>query len=197
MPFAGLANLGRRPPAFPGLEPGGYAAILADPPWHWAARSAAGEGRSARRHYQTMDLDRLAALPVASLARPHCALFLWVVDPMLPAGLALLEAWGFAFKTVAFTWVKRTSSGRAAYGTGYWTRANPEQVLLGVRGQPRRRSAGVPQLLEAPVREHSRKPDAVAERVEQLVDGPYCELFARARRPGWASWGDQVGRFGS
>jgi N6-adenosine-specific RNA methylase IME4 len=180
---------------FATLEPGGYAAILADPPWQWQARSAAGEGRSAARHYRTMDLGRLAALPVDALARQHCALFLWVVDPMLPRGLELLERWGFRFATVAFTWVKRSSSGRPAFGAGYWTRANPEMCLLGTRGHPRRRSAGVPQLLEAPVREHSRKPDEIAERIETLVDGPYLELFARAPRPGWASWGDQVGKF--
>lgn len=183
------------PCAFARLEPGGFGAILADPPWQWTARSAAGEGRSATRHYRTRDLEYLAALPVGRLARPDCALFLWVVDPMLSAGLALLERWGFRFATVAFTWVKRTAAGRAAFGCGYWTRANPEMCLLGTRGRPRRRSAGVPQLLEAPVREHSRKSDEVAERIEALVDGPYVELFARVRRPGWASWGDQLDRF--
>jgi N6-adenosine-specific RNA methylase IME4 len=67
--------------------------------------------------------------------------------------------------------------------------------LLGTRGRPRRRSAAVPQLLEAEIREHSRKPETAYERIEQLVDGPYLELFSRSSRPGWTCWGNEVGKF--
>jgi N6-adenosine-specific RNA methylase IME4 len=56
-------------------------------------------------------------------------------------------------------------------------------------------SAGVRELIVAPVREHSRKPDETYQRIEQFCAGPYVELFARQRRPNWDSWGDQVGKF--
>ncbi len=80
-------------------------------------------------------------------------------------------------------------------GCGYWTRANPEICLLGTRNNPKRISRAVRQLIVAPRREHSRKPDEARARIEQLVAGPYCELFARDRRPGWEAWGAEVGQF--
>jgi N6-adenosine-specific RNA methylase IME4 len=81
-------------------------------------------------------------------------------------------------------------------GTGYWTRANPELCLLFTRGKPKRLSAAVRKLMIAPRREHSRKPDQQYQDIEQLVGGPYLELFARTEREGWTSWGNQTGKFG-
>jgi N6-adenosine-specific RNA methylase IME4 len=121
-------------------------------------------------------------------------LFLWATDPLLPRALDVIEAWGFVYKTVAFTWVKTNRTGRGFFtGLGYWTRANPEICLLATRGNPRRVGRDVPRLLIAPRREHSRKPDEVYGRIERLVPGPYLELFARARRPNWTAWGAEVG----
>jgi N6-adenosine-specific RNA methylase IME4 len=181
---------------FAGLRPVHYGAILADPPWRFSARSDKGQGRAPERHYPTMTLADIKALPVQLLAAEHCALFLWVCDPLLPQGLEVMRAWGFTFKTVAFTWAKRTrrDSGWHA-GLGYWTRGNPETCLLGTIGAPARQARDVRQLIVAPLREHSRKPEEVRDGVERLVPGPYCELFARSARPGWHAWGNQVGRF--
>jgi N6-adenosine-specific RNA methylase IME4 len=67
--------------------------------------------------------------------------------------------------------------------------------MLFTRGKPKRQSASVRQLIEAPRREHSRKPDEIHDRIEALVPGPYCELFARAPREGWDVWGNQTERF--
>jgi len=138
-------------------------------------------------------LADIKALPVGDWAAADCALFLWITDPSLPQALEVIEAWGFVYKTVAFTWAKTTKDGAGfPIGCGYWTRANPEQCLLATRGRPQRLSRAVPQLIVAPRREHSRKPDEVYERIEVLVPGPYLELFARAPREGWHSWGFEV-----
>jgi N6-adenosine-specific RNA methylase IME4 len=170
-----------------------YAVILADPPWTFATYSRKGKGRSAEAHYDCMSLADIRALPVADWAAPDCALFLWVTDPSLPQALEVIAAWGFVYKTVAFTWAKTTKNGAGfPIGCGYWTRANPEQCLLATRGRPQRLSRAVPQLIVAPRREHSRKPDEAYERIEALVPGPYLELFARAPREGWHSWGYEV-----
>ena len=32
--------------------------------------------------------------------------------------------------------------------------------------------------------------------IEALYAGPYAELFARQRRPGWDAWGNEVDKFG-
>lgn len=178
-----------------------YRAILADPPWHFDA----GGDRGPSDHYDTMSVDEIAALPVSHLAAGDCVLFMWVTDPLLPAGLEVMRAWGFDYRTVAFTWAKtRRKHGTLEVaptdwhmGTGYWTRANPEMCLLGATGRPSPRpdATNVKQLVVAPRREHSRKPPQVHERIEALVEGPYLELFARERRPGWAAWGNDVDHF--
>jgi MT-A70 len=70
-------------------------------------------------------------------------------------------------------------------------------VVLGHNGKGYQRQAmDVAQVLHAPVREHSRKPDEFAARIERLVgDVPRLELFAREQRPGWISWGNELEKF--
>jgi N6-adenosine-specific RNA methylase IME4 len=180
---------------FSDLSPSHYGVILADPPWSFAVRSAKGTGRSAEKHYPTMPIAEIKALPVADLAAKDAVLLMWVTDPFLEAGFDVLKAWGFKFKTVGFYWGKTNKNGSPFTGTGYWTRANPEQCLLATRGHPKRQDKGVPRLIMSQRREHSRKPDEVYGLVERLCSGPYVELFARSARPGWDAWGNQVGRF--
>lgn len=182
---------------------GTYRVIYADPPWSFATYSARGKGRTADAHYDTLDLDGIRALPVADWAAADCVLFLWATDPLLPAALDVVRAWGFTYKTVGFYWAKLNPKAPPLAlterdfftGMGFWTRANPEPCLLATRGRPQRRSAGVRRLVVSPRREHSRKPDEVAARIEALVDGPYLEMFARSARPGWDVWGNQVDLF--
>jgi N6-adenosine-specific RNA methylase IME4 len=178
-----------------------YRVILADPPWQFATYSAKGKGRSAEAHYDCMSYEQLGALPVNEWAASDCVLLMWVTDPMLAHGLDLMGLWGFTYKTVGFYWAK-TNVYTEGYigpldrafpiGTGYWTRANPEQCLLATRGHPKRINADVRKLIVSPRREHSRKPDEIYERIERLCAGPYLELFARQRREGWDSLGNEV-----
>jgi N6-adenosine-specific RNA methylase IME4 len=171
-------------------------ALLVDPPWYWKARSAAGDGRSANQHYAVMSLDDLKAYPVREMAAPDSWLFLWVVSSMLPDGLEVMSAWGFEYSSTAFVWVKQNKAGdRFITGMGMTTRKGAEICLLGKRGHPRIRAHDVRELIVAPRREHSRKPDEQYERIERLVDGPYLELFARNRRPGWISLDDEIKKF--
>lgn len=179
-----------------------YGAILIDPPWAFKAWSGSAlPSRVADSHYQTMTMEDIAALPVAEQAADDCALFCWVVWPSLPDALAIIEAWGFTYKTCGFCWVKGNSlplfpdDFKDKMGLGYWTRANSEVCLLATRGKPKRKNADVRQVIQAPLREHSRKPDEIYERIERLVDGPYLEMFARQRWPGWDSWGNEVGKY--
>src|SRR4029079_10775122 len=123
--------------------------------------------------------------------------------PVLEWSLRTITAWGFAYKTGGFVWAKAHAGQIEMFqdevqplmGTGYWTRANTEVCLLATRGKPKRLNADVRQAIIAPRREHSRKPDGIHERIERLVAGPYLELFARQRRPGWDCWGNEVDKF--
>jgi N6-adenosine-specific RNA methylase IME4 len=172
-------------------------ALLVDPPWSWKARSSKGDGRSACQHYSVMSLDDLKAYPpVFEMAAADSWLFLWVVSSMLPAGLEVMRAWGFEYSSSAFVWVKQNKAGDGfVTGMGMTTRKGAEICLLGKRGSPRIRAHDVRELIISPRREHSRKPDEQYERIERLCDGPYVELFARQRRHGWISLGDEIDRF--
>lgn len=217
------------------LPNGPYDCILSDPPWTFATYSAKGKGRSPEQHYPCMSLAEIHALgaDVQRIAAKDCALFLWVTMPLLPQGIEVMRSWGFVFKTCAFTWAKvapLTAADSIPYvstagscaeqhgyvtvkpqiGTGYWTRANAELCLLGTRGHPKRVDSGVPQLILAPRREHSRKPTETYGRIERLMgdevdDGGTTmrhtrpirrlEMFSRETRPGWDSWGLETGKF--
>lgn len=188
---------------FEPLTLGYYAAIVADPPWLFRVRSAAGEGRSASRHYRTMAARDLALLKVQTLAAPDAWLFLWSTGPHLPEALSLMGWWGFLYSGIAFCWVKTNPHAPTMFldsasfhlGLGYTTRHNVELCLLGRRGRPKRLRKDVRELLIAPRREHSRKPDEFYDRVRAFAPGPYLELFAREVRPGFEAWGDEIAKF--
>lgn len=181
---------------FAALRPLSYGAILADPPWRYDLRSPAGEGKSPQAQYSCMTLDAIKALPVSHLAAPDCLLAMWATAPMLPHAIETMAAWGFRFVT-AGAWAKQSSTGtKWSFGTGYVLRSAAEFWLIGSLGRPPYRSRSVRNLIVAPVREHSRKPDDLHGMIEALVTGPYLELFARERRPGWDVWGNQTDKFG-
>ena len=177
------------------LPSGPFGCILADPPWAFNSWSHDGvlPSRTAKPHYGTMTADELRALPIGDLAAPDCALFMWIVDYHIPQALAVGEAWGFTFKTAVFQWVKSREHYNPVPGMGYWTRKQTEQCWLFTRGSPKRLSKGVEQIIYCPRGQHSAKPDIQYERIEALVGGPYLELFARSKRPGWSAWGNEVG----
>ncbi len=186
------------------MSPRLYSAFLADPPWAYRDSADAGE-RGAAHKYATMSLANICALPVPRIAADDCALFLWATPPMLREAFAVMDAWGFGYRTIAFTWVK-TAGDRwvskerrpyldvnLAWGMGNWTRANAEHVLLGIRGRPKRVSAAVHSVVIAPRGRHSEKPREVGRRIVELLgDVPRVELFARERSAGWSAWGDEV-----
>lgn len=191
---------------FGDLKRNHYGAIYADPPWGfqtWSGPEKKVASRGMVAPYQTMEMADISAVPVNELAADDCCLFMWVVWPTMPEALRVMDSWGFEYKTCAFAWMKADQYKLFALeedvymGLGYWTRANSEVCLLGTRGNAKRRDNGIRQGIIEPKRGHSRKPDCVYERIERLVAGPYVELFARSRRPGWDAWGNEVGKFGS
>lgn len=172
-----------------------YGAILADPPWRFENYSEKGEVKNPVAHYECMNVGDLAEIQVGHIAAPDCALFLWATAPMLPEALATMTAWGFKFKS-AGAWIKQSKSGdKLAFGTGYIWRSAVEFILVGVNGAPTWRSKSERNAIEAPIREHSRKPDEIYTKIEAMTAGPRIELFARAERDGWDAWGNEIGRF--
>jgi len=173
---------------------GQFTTILADPPWQFQNRTGkvAPEHRRLLR-YPTMELREIMDLPVARLAAAQSHLYLWVPNALLQEGLKVMEAWGFTYKTNLVWYKIRKDGGPDGRGVGFYFRNVTEMVLFGVRGQMRTLAPGRKQVnvILAQKREHSRKPDQIYDIIEACSPGPYLELFARFRRPGWTQWGNE------
>jgi N6-adenosine-specific RNA methylase IME4 len=170
-----------------------YPVILADPPWKFELfdGTASNFSGAAGCHYPTMPTEEICRLPVGDLATPDAVLFLWSTQVHLPDAWRVLEAWGFEYVT-HMIWVKDKP------GLGHWVRNQHEVLIIARRGDMRTPLPAnrPPSVIEAPRREHSRKPDQIYELIERMFPGlPKIELFARTRREGWEAWGAEVGKF--
>lgn len=180
-----------------------YSIVYADPPWEYNVWSKKGKGRSAESHYPTQSINYLQSLNVPAICLDNCVLLMWATFPCLLDAFKLAEAWGFIYKTVAFTWIKRNKHCNTLFtGMGHYTRANAEIVLLFTKGKPLTRICkSVPQVLIAPRGRHSQKPIEIRERIVKLFGNlPRIELFARNTSGffeedefcGWDVFGNEV-----
>jgi N6-adenosine-specific RNA methylase IME4 len=167
-----------------------YGVILADPEWRFEVYSRdTGMDRAADNHYPTSATDAICARPVRDIAAMDCACFLWATVPMLPDALKVLAAWGFEYKSHCI-WKKDR------VGTGYWFRNAHELLLVGTRGNIPAPAMGTQftSCIEAPVGEHSAKPEIFLTMVEAYFPTlPKIELNRRGpARPGWDAWGNEA-----
>jgi N6-adenosine-specific RNA methylase IME4 len=165
-----------------------FGVIYADPPWRIEVWSLDTANAVPENHYPTMTVEEIKALDVNSIAANDSVLFLWGTVPMLLQALAVMEAWGFAYKS-HFVW------GKDRIGTGYWSRNQHEVLLVGTRGNVPAPAPGTQfsSLVLAAVGFHSEKPTAFYELIERYFPHlPKIELFARRRRAGWRVWGAEA-----
>ena len=169
-----------------------YKIIYADPPWAYRDKAKAGK-RGVGYKYDIMPIEDVKNLQVEKLSNDDCVLFMWITFPHLDECLSVVNSWGFKYKTVAFTWVKKYKNGDNFMGMGNWTRANAEICIIATKGKPKRIDAGVRQIVESIPERHSKKPDIVRDKIVKLLgDLPRIELFARERVDGWDSWGNEI-----
>lgn len=170
-----------------------YATIVADPPWHYgnalALPTRVGrvlKVRGATGQYNTMPIAEIRAMPVGELAAANSHLYLWVTNGFLHDGFHVMESWGFTYKA-CLTWSKT-----GHLGLGYWFRNQTEHILFGVRGKLPLDARDIRTVFTAAKRGHSIKPEESFALIERASPSPRLELFARTRRPGWDSWGDEL-----
>ncbi|MGV1009149.1 MAG: MT-A70 family methyltransferase [Dermatophilaceae bacterium] len=173
---------------------GGFATVMADPPWRFTNRTGkvAPEHRRLDR-YSTLGLPDIMALPVGEVAAMNSHLYLWVPNALLPDGLAVMHEWGYRYVSNV-VWAKRRKDGAPdGRGVGFYFRNVTELLLFGVRGSMRTLPAARRQvnMIETRKREHSRKPDEQYDLIESCSPSPRLELFARHPREGWTAWGDE------
>jgi N6-adenosine-specific RNA methylase IME4 len=170
-----------------------YQIIYADPPWEY--KFGATSSRYVKNKYNCMTKDELCSLPVKDIADDNAVLLMWITYPKLDWAFDIIQAWGFEYKTVAFTWVKTNANSMGLFwGMGYYTRSNPEICLLGTRGEALPRKAhDIHSVIMSAVLDHSHKPAIVRENIVNLFGNlPRIELFARRKVEGWDCWGNEV-----
>lgn len=160
-----------------------YATILADPPWDMQQKGNYG----AIHHYNLMTLEQIKAMPVADLMEENGHVWLWVTNTTLEYGFEVLRAWGCTPRSV-FTWLKAFSG----LGLGVYLRNHTEHILLGTKGKAPILFKSQPNFGFFPRQDHSHKPEEVHKIIERCSPGPYLELFARRRQPGWDVWGNEI-----
>lgn len=173
----------------------GYGTILADPPWRFLNRT----GKIAPEHkrlsrYGTLSVEEIQQIPVQRVAGEKSHLYLWVPNALLPEGLAVMNAWGFRYKS-NLVWHKiRKDGGPDGRGVGFYFRNTTELILFGTRGNIRTLGPGRTQvnIIRTQKQEHSRKPDELYDLIERCSPGPFLEIFARGKRVGWDVFGDQA-----
>lgn len=177
-----------------------FRVVVADPPWSFSD-SLPGPKRGASKHYATMPLPEIKAYLAAHLSPEErllnggCGariaddslLFLWRVAAMVPEAYAVVAAWGFTAKA-EIVWKK------PRFGMGRYVRNQHEACIIAARGSASAliKDHGVPSIFEAPLGRHSAKPAEFFALVERLASGPHLELFARERRQGWTTYGDEL-----
>lgn len=161
-----------------------FGTLYADPPWPYenqGTRSATDE------HYDTPTMEWISALPVEKLSAPDAHLHLWTTTGFIREALALVESWGFAYKSMLI-WVK------PEMGIGNYWRVSHEILLLGVRGRCTFLDKGQSSWLQCSRGAHSEKPEEIRHRIEKVSPGPRLEMFARRGAPNWTSWGNEIER---
>ena len=174
---------------------GRFSTILIDPPWRFRNRSGKVAPEHKRLHrYQTMSLNEIAALPIQELTHEKGHLYMWCPNALLLEALTIMKSWGFTYKTNIVWYKTRKDGGPDGRGVGFYFRNVTELLLFGVKGNLRTLKPGRRQvnMVISRKREHSRKPDEVYEIIERCSPGPYLEMFARRRQPGWIQWGDEL-----
>jgi len=180
---------------------GGFRILYIDPPWLYYGDP--NKYAACGKHYEMISFEDLCKMPVRKWMHKKSVLFMWGTCPKLDLPFKLIEAWGLHYRGVPYIWIKTTKRGKIITGRGpvpTLVKPNIEQVLAATTvkyGRPFPiHTLKQSQLVFAPIREHSRKPDEVRDRIVELCgELPRAELFATETFPGWFPCGNQIGKY--
>lgn len=166
-----------------------YRVIYADPPWQYDLEQTSPNLGGAIKHYNSMSIEDLCALPIKDIVDKDAVLFLWITSPKLNLFLQLMEAWGFEYKT-SFVWDK------VKHNMGHYNSVRHEFLLIGGRGKS---TPDLKRLYDSVItiersENHSEKPVEFFNIIDDLYQyGSRIELFARqAKKENWYVWGNEV-----
>lgn len=183
-----------------------YATVVADPPWPYRSpgkfgatlehrpnrdKTTGAGNAGSRSRYGAMGISEICRIKFQAHENAH--LYLWFTNSFAVEAHEIARAWGFRPSTI-LTWVKtRQADGQPSMKMGYYFRGATEHILFAVKGSLRLRAErALPTAYLWPRLPHSVKPESFYSIVEEASPPPYLELFARRRRLGWDSWGNEI-----
>lgn len=171
-----------------------YRVLYADPPWSYNDKADAGavQAGGAEKHYPSMSIAELSALPVPAVCEDNAVLFMWVTSPLLFESAAVIKAWGFIYKA-SFVWDK------VKHNMGHYNSVRHEFLLVCTRGSC---TPDVVQLFDSVQSvertSHSTKPEEFRHIIDTIYPhGRRLELFARREVQGWDTYGYEANRAAS
>lgn len=177
-----------------------YKTILIDPPWRYGNRTGKSSPEHKRlKRYETMNIEELKEMRdiIKKISDEECHMYMWCTWSMMNEGLELMKEYGFEYKT-GIPWLKVAKNGEPdGRCMGFYGRVVTEFMLFGVKSKKSKSFRTKPphnkkNIIIAPKREHSRKPDEQYEHIESKSYEPYIELFARNEKENWDRWGDEA-----
>jgi len=162
-----------------------YRVIYADPPWSYGDKQNIDGLGGAEKHYPTMPLEDICALPIP--AEDNAVLFLWVTSPMLEDCFKVINAWGFKYKS-SFVWNK------VKHNMGHYNSVRHELLLICTKGSCTPDNVKLfDSVVTVERTEHSKKPDVFRNMIDTLYPtGNRLEMFAREASDGWDVWGNMA-----
>jgi N6-adenosine-specific RNA methylase IME4 len=132
-----------------------------------------------------MTVEQIKNLSVP--ADDDCHLYLWTINRYIKESYEVARAWGFEASTMLY-WVK-APMGK---GLGGAFCSCVEPILFCRRGVLKHKTRIDRNWWQWKRGCHSQKPEHFQDIVEQVSPGPYLEMFARRKRLGWSSWGNEI-----
>lgn len=184
-----------------------YDVIVVDPPWKYDKTHPSLRGLA---DYRCLSMHVLRTLPVDQISRTNSVLLMWTTGPLMGDAIALMQAWGFTYKTVFLVWCKVSKNGLPRMLMGRYTRSCHEFMLIGVRGKTQhlKKARNIMQRLEDQKNEqpdfdilvkdvigrHSEKPTSAMRAILSFfhTDTRKIELFSRERYEGFDAWGNEL-----
>jgi N6-adenosine-specific RNA methylase IME4 len=162
-----------------------YQVIYTDPPWQYNDKQNTDNLGGAEKHYPTMSIEELCEMKIPK-TKDNAVLFLWTTAPILEESFDVINSWGFRYKA-HFIWDK------VKHNMGHYNSVRHELLLIATKGSclpDNIKLFDSVQTIEK-TKKHSEKPIEFYEIIETLYKGKKVELFARNKREGWDSWGNE------
>jgi N6-adenosine-specific RNA methylase IME4 len=172
---------------------GKYRIIYADPPLKYYGLNQVDEHGHAEAHYDCLDDKQLMEFKpdgkhtVKELAEDNAVLLMWVPVPLLQRAFAIVEAWGFRYKSL-FVWDK------VRHNMGFYNSVRAELLLICTRGSCTPDTGKLIDSVQTIERssKHSEKPHEFYDIIDAMYDhGRKLELFARGHREDWDCAGNE------